>query len=210
MSHVQNRRGFNRLGVVALVTVLGTASRSAATPPQLPPAPEQQRMLLGPFSLANLFQGVKETFEDVEKGGGPPAAKLPEAMKGCNLWVVDRKEFDTQAKKWRFNGYGRKDAPIPKLLLEGDLLFLLKDAQGKEFRFQIERVDLADGDTDTGHSKVSQRWIRINVKFATSSFRLPSGGKEAMAKDISVTSRRLYWDVSGKTWLEELDKVQKK
>jgi hypothetical protein len=169
-----------------------------------PHAADEQILLMGPVKLGELYTNMhnKEVFGDwIAKGSGLTNAQIIEALNGCKLYVVDSRRPTTGADGWEFSENGR-----PKVLLEGELSFDLKNAKGKPFHLHVGKVVFADVNT-AGTARTGS----LHVELKTDQFLRENklgGLVQIWQTDLNFRSNYLAWDVKGK--LRPLDKGKKK
>jgi hypothetical protein len=195
--------------VFVLIAAIWVGAVTSEASNQNPTVRRHERLVVGPLPLGDLFKGAKSEIYHMDAAGGPKEADVLKAMNRCKLWLIDRKELDARTGKWTFSWGEPREGRIPKLLLEGEFAYRLRDQEGNDFHINIEYLGHGDGDIKEPPGKPWQRRITFSVKLATSPFPYKEGGKGAKVKDISAISRSLYWDVNGKTWLDEV-KAEKK
>jgi hypothetical protein len=153
-----NRRSALKLVVPALgVSVLtGRMSLAADDDDAKEQAAKPERVLVGPFSLGELYWARR----NAEKYRGQPLGEELLFMKGpadgdirmslndCRLYVIDQRFPDPHKPgNWRFGS----DEEFPKLALEGVIVHELNDSAGNEFLILIEKFRACG--TETGYLK---------------------------------------------------------
>jgi hypothetical protein len=153
MVRVTRRESIKLASATALASLLSGGSDARAAEPA-----KGELMLMGPFSVGDLYESQERSLGDEHTDGqGPSDEDIAKAFSQCQLYVIDKKII-AKTGELRF-----ADEEYPKMALSGKLHFSLKDNQNSEFNIYFEQMAVVDQRTDYT-TKPPSRYFRVGFQ----------------------------------------------
>jgi hypothetical protein len=119
---------------------------------------KDELMLMGPFSLGELYESQRRSLgNECTDGQGPSDKDIAKAFSQCQLYVIDKKII-TKTGEWQF-----ADEEYPKMALSGKLHFELKDNKNTDFTIYFDEMTKGAQTTDCD-TKPPTRYFKVNFQ----------------------------------------------
>jgi hypothetical protein len=141
--------------IVAIAACVFWASFSLRGPTQEvdPKDANKETLILGPYRLGDLCRLAPTQSIAAPKDQLPTDADVIGELNKSSVYVLQQRV--RRDKRWRFDGY-------PKVLVEGPLVYKLKDRMGRDFGIQLREFTIAVDNLNYTVSPMTQR-VQLNV-----------------------------------------------
>jgi hypothetical protein len=183
MLHITRRDSIKLASAATLATLLSGNAEAAD-------AKQGELMLMGPFSLGDLYESQKGRLGNEHTDGqGPSDEDIAKAFGQCQLYVIDKKVM-IKAGEWRF-----ADDDFPKIALSGKLYFELKDNKDSDFKIYFEKMSI--GDTRTNYT-TNPPCRHFRIGFQCYIVRGNFGSEKGVARYGLAPKKWIGYDINGK------------
>jgi hypothetical protein len=152
-------------------------------------AKQGELMLMGPFSLGELYESQKSSLGNKHTDGqGPSDNDIAKAFDRCQLYVIDKKIL-AKPGGWRF-----ADKEFPMLAFSGEIYFELKDDKDTDFKIYFEEIVKIDQRDDYVTRPATRSF---NVGFQCHILRGTLGLEKDVARCGWIPKKRIAYDING-------------
>jgi hypothetical protein len=207
-------RFMGTLGFLAAIIVCWTFLRAPSSAQEKEKPPPGEQVLIGPFQVDELYKNGddRDGLKEVADNGGPSLNDMLKTMKQWKIYILDRKVKEKDRWVWDRPEKNSAKSEYPKILLEGKPNSSFKDANGKDFTFNLkEWSDFTYTLNQYGNKPdhIAEMAVGIHMQFGFRKIEIKLGNGFTREGDtFGFRTAGIWYDVTGKNELMK-DKANK-